>query len=62
MFRITIFIFALYVTTSFGRPQNGQSSDDKKDIQITKFHVNTDIQMSNYKDYFLHLTKHVLKY
>ena len=26
-------------------PQNGQTSDDKKNIQITKFHVNTDIQM-----------------
>ena len=45
MFRITIFVFALYVALTFGRPQNGQPSDDKKDIQITKFHVNTDIQM-----------------
>ena len=36
----------LYVTSSFGRPQNGQPSDvPKKEIQITKFHVNTDIQM-----------------
>ena len=35
----------LYVTSSFGRPQNGQPSDDKKDIEITKFHVNTNIQM-----------------
>ena len=33
------------MSTSFARPQNGQPSDDKKDIQITKFHVNTDIQM-----------------
>ena len=32
------------MSTSFGRPQNGQPSDDKKDIQITKFHVNTDIR------------------
>jgi len=36
----------LYVTSTIGRPQNGQPSDvPKKEIQITKFHVNTDIQM-----------------
>ena len=44
MFRITIFVVALYLASSFGRPQNEQPSD-KKAIQITKFHVNADIQM-----------------
>ena len=47
MFQITIFVVILYVASSIGRPLNGQPSefDKKADIQITKFHVDTDIQM-----------------
>ena len=47
MFQINIFVFTLYVASSIGRPLNGQPSefDNKADIKITKFHVDTAIQM-----------------
>ena len=47
MFQINIFVFTLYVASSIGRPLNGQPSefDSNADIQITKFHVDTSIQM-----------------
>ena len=47
MFQINIFVYTLYVASSIGIPLNGQPSkfDSKADIQITKFHVDTSIQM-----------------
>ena len=47
MLQINIFVFTLYVASSIGRPLNEQPSefDSKADIQITKFHVDTSIQM-----------------
>ena len=47
MFQINVFVYTLYVASSIGIPINGQPSkfDSKADIQITKFHVDTSIQM-----------------
>ena len=45
MFQIDIFVFTLYVASSIGRPLFGLFDSKADSIQITKFHVDTSIQM-----------------
>ena len=45
MWKLKIFLVTLCVALSLARPQNSLEDQITKDIIISKFHVNTDIQI-----------------